>query len=66
MKFMSLYVLASSGSLKFKRLCGKPRQEVQLITFLSKRTAALHTAKTLWVPVFIQGRDHFLKKQKVG
>lgn len=61
---MTFWVLASSGSLKFKRLCLKPRQEVQLITFLSKRAAALHTAKTLRVPVFIQSRDHFLKKTK--
>lgn len=35
------------------------------ITFLSKRSAALNTAETLWVPVLVQSRHHFLNN-KVG
>lgn len=30
-------------------------------TFLSKRTTALHAAETLWMPVFVQGSDHFIQ-----
>lgn len=30
-------------------------------TFLSKGAAALHTAETLWVPVLVQSRDHFIQ-----
>lgn len=34
------------------------------ITFLSKRPAALNTAETLWVPVLIQSRYHFLNDKR--
>lgn len=39
------------------------RQDVPLITFLSKRPAALNAAETLWVPVLIQSGDHFLNNK---
>lgn len=37
------------------------RQDVLLITFVSKRPTALDTAETLWVPVLVQSRHHFLR-----
>lgn len=40
------------------------RQDVLLITFVSKRPAALNAAETLWVPVLIQSCHHFLQEER--
>lgn len=38
------------------------RQDVLVLTFVSKRPTAFHAAEALWVPVLIQSRDHFLRR----